>query len=60
MKKFLAGIAAFLVFGCLLTFIMAINDWGQSAPPELVQLFWAISLIALPVFTYDAIMNRRS
>jgi hypothetical protein len=47
-RKILAIVAGLATFVGLFVFMLALNDWGQSAPSEVTQLFWALSMVSWP------------
>lgn len=46
-------------FAALVTLLLAMNDWGRSAPPEAAQIFWGLAIAVWPFIVGVAIWPRR-
>jgi len=44
-KVLIVLLALFAPFTGLLITMLYLNDWGQTAPSEVAQIFWALSLV---------------
>ncbi len=65
MKKLLvivvSVIVALAVFAGLVTLMLALNDWGRSAPSDAGQLVWALNIVVWPFLTYlgaSSLLNK--
>ncbi len=57
-RKIFAIVMAVVVFGGILTFMLWINDWGQSVPNDLVQMLWAFNFVTWPILTYHILKSK--
>lgn len=60
MRKIFAITMGFVTFAAILTLVLAINDWGRSAPPEIAQLFWGFNLAIWPFLVGTVLWPRKS
>ena len=59
MNKFFANVIALMVFVGLVSFMLWLNDWGQSVPDDSVQMIWGFNFAIWPWLTYDAIRKLK-
>lgn len=57
-RKILATVMSLATLAGIVTLMLSLNDWGQSAPNDITQLFWAFSIVAWPVIVAHAIWPK--
>ena len=55
MKKTFGTIASVVAFSAILFLMLFLNDWGRSAPNDVVQIFWAFNLVVWPIIAYKIV-----